>query len=111
MPGYTPPMAAGDSFTSRGGSRPDPSPNGIPTAVHVLVLNAGSSSLKYGFFRVLSRTTNRLVASGVVECIGQALGTAKYKVLTLFLHLFHLTYPPNICHTPRDPYRSTKPLK
>lgn len=72
-------MAAGDSFTSRGGSRPDPSPNGIPTAVHVLVLNAGSSSLKYGFFRVLSRTTNRLVASGVVECIGQALGTAKYK--------------------------------
>lgn len=60
--------------------RPAESPCGGPAAVHVLVLNAGSSSLKYGFFRVLSRTANRLVASGIVERIGQELGAAKYKV-------------------------------
>jgi len=63
---------------SRSG-RPSEAPEGGPAAVHVLVLNAGSSSLKYGFFRVLSRTTNRLVASGIVERIGQDLGAAKYK--------------------------------
>ena len=46
----------------------------------VLVLNAGSSSLKYGLFGVSSLTAASQVASGIAERIGQPMGAIKHTV-------------------------------
>ena len=46
----------------------------------VLVLNAGSSSLKYGLFSVQSLKQADLVASGIAERIGQPASGIKHQV-------------------------------
>eukprot|EP00951_Prasinocladus_malaysianus_P036041 scaffold376151_cov36-Prasinocladus_malaysianus.AAC.1 len=49
------------------------------SSIHVLVLNAGSSSLKFGLFNVVSRTETTQVANGIVERIGQEWGSVRYQ--------------------------------
>lgn len=47
------------------------------TAAHVLVVNAGSSSLKYQLIEVLSGT---ILAAGAVERIGEPVGSSTHRV-------------------------------
>mmetsp|Transcript_39465 Transcript_39465/g.111858 ORF Transcript_39465/g.111858 Transcript_39465/m.111858 type:complete len:1193 (-) Transcript_39465:2677-6255(-) len=54
--------------------------NSDSKALLVLVLNAGSSSLKYGLFSVESLKMAKLIASGLVERICQPGGCIKHKV-------------------------------
>lgn len=45
----------------------------------ILVLNAGSSSLKYALFKAADNQIERVTASGIIEAIGQKTQTIKHK--------------------------------
>ncbi|MBF0303969.1 MAG: acetate kinase, partial [Desulfamplus sp.] len=49
----------------------------------VLIINAGSSSLKYQLINILNDSDHSVMASGVVERIGEAMGKLTHKKISV----------------------------